>query len=204
MSFNNSQTHPLIKKVPNYFMDCKHISIHSEDRDRTVWRDPNNFEVQLPDVFKNVQSIHLKDLYLPINNGQNSNFPENRNQTHVYMEVEKFNTIDELEPTFNPRNPNAVVQNKVGARVNSSFAVIPISPYSSDNIYTCDGGDFASLSYFNPPIEKISKLKFKFRYHDGRLVNFGDKELQITLVFNMLINEHEYKFNINTPGGNYV
>ena len=202
MSFNNSQTHPLIKKVPNYFMDCKHISIHSEDRDRTVWRDPNNFEIQLPDVFKNVQSIHLKDLYLPINNASDSNSVENRDQTHVYIELEKFNSIDELEP--NPSNTNATKQNRAGGRVNSSFAVVPIVPYSSDNIYTCDGGDFASLSYFNPPIEKVSKLKFKFRFHDGRLVDFGDKELQLTLVFNMLINEHEYKFNINTPGGNYV
>ena len=202
MSFNNSQNHPLIKQVPNYFMDCKQFSIHSEDRDKTVWKNANHFEVQLPDVFKNIQSVSFKDSYLPVDNSQGSTFLENRDQTHVYIELEKYNSIVELEP--NPINTNATLRNRVGGRVNSSFAVVPIVPYREDHSYTSDSGEYSSLSYFNPPIEKISKLKLKFRYHDGRLVNFGDKELQVTLVFNMLVNEHKCPFDINTAYGGCV
>ena len=68
MSFNNSQTHPLIKKVPNYFMDSKVVSIHSEDRDLRAWINANHFEVTLPDVIKNVQSIRLLDSPLTLIN----------------------------------------------------------------------------------------------------------------------------------------
>ena len=33
--------------------------------------------------------------------------------------------------------------------------------------------------------DSISKLKFKFRYHDGRLVNFKRDNLTFTLEFNV-------------------
>ena len=82
MNFNNSQTHPLIKQVPNYYLQSKLISIHSEDRDLRAWRHANHFEVELPCVLKNVQSVRLVDSYLPINNEDIvTNETTNRGQT---------------------------------------------------------------------------------------------------------------------------
>ena len=203
MSFNNSLTHPLIKQVPNYFLDSKIISIHSEDRDLRAWKNANHFEVELPDVIKNVQSIRLIDSYLPINNSDtDDNTTSNRGQTHVYIEIEKLNSIDELEPY--PVNSNATKHNRMGGRKDSSFAIIPIAPYQSDHQYSTDTGANTSLSYFNPPIEKISKLKFKFRYHNGNLVDFLDKEMHLTLEVNTLVNEQKQLMNINTPAGNFL
>lgn len=203
MSFNNSLTHPLIKKVPNYLLDSKIISIHSEDRDLRAWRHANHFEVELPDVIKNVQSIRLVDSYLPINNADvPENTTGNKGQTHVYIEIEKFNSVDELEPY--PVNSNATKHNRAGGRKNASFAIIPIVPYQSHHQYTSDSGDNSTLSYYNPPIEKVSKLKLKFRYHNGDLVNFLDKELHLTIEINSLLNEHKQIMNITTPAGNFM
>ena len=203
MSFNNSQTHPLIKQVPNYYVQSKLVSIHSEDRDLRAWRQANHFEVELPYVIKNVQSIRLTDSYLPVNNADtDENTTTNRGQTHVYMEIEKFNSIDELEPY--PVNSNSEKHNRVGGRKDSSFAVIPIVPHQDNHQYTTDTRDHSSLSYYNPPIEKVSKLKMKFRYHNGELVDFGDKELHVTIELNSLINEQSQRMNINVPAGLFV
>ena len=201
MSFNNSQTHPLIKKVPNYFMDSKVVSIHSEDRDLRAWRNANHFEVTLPDVIKNVQSIRLLDSYLPINNADvEENTTVNKGQTHVYIEMDNFNCIDELEPY--PVNTNAKKYNRFGGRKDGSFAIVPIAPPGSGPYAST--GVAISVPYFNPPVEKVSKLKFKFRYHNGELVDFLDKELHLTFEINSLISEQAYTMDINTPSGNFL
>ena len=82
-----------------------------------------------------------------------------------------MNCIDELEPL----SIRMQKLNRTGGRVNSSFAVILFN--SDTNEYLSDTGDFSALSYHNPPLEKVSKLKVKFRYHNGQLVDFGDKEV---------------------------
>ena len=37
------------------------------------------------------------------------------------------------------------------------------------------------MSSFFPPLDKLSKLKFKFRYHDGTLVDFGGQNFSFTI-----------------------
>ena len=135
MSFNVNNNRNLIRRSENYLFDTKKISVHSEDRDLRIWKNANHFEIALPDVIKNVQSSHLVDCYLPIDKGNQPNL----NQTHVYMEIEGMNCIDELEPY--PINTNAKNFNRTGGRVNSSFAVIPIVPNSDTNEYLSDTGD---------------------------------------------------------------
>ena len=186
MNFNISQTHPLIKKSDNFFIEKKLISIHSEDRDKRAWRNANHFEVQLPDVIKNLQSINLINSFLHIDNTSQQN-TVNYNQTHVYMEIDKFNTIDEMEPY--PINSNSSKHNRSGGRNDASFAVIPIVPFRSDHLYVTENGDIANVSYYHTPIEKVSKLKLKFRYHNGDLVDFGDNEIHVLLQLNMLVGE---------------
>ena len=191
-----NQRHPLIPNNNNYLLHSKIVSIHSEDRDKQCWRDANNFEVKLPQVLQNIQSIRLIDTYLPIDKTQS----ENQGKTCVYMELEKYNQIDELEP--NPINTNATHNNRFSGRVNSSFAVIPIFDDNEKYSYQSDGN--SSLSYFSPPIEQIPKIKVKFRYHDSTLVNFQDKELHFRLEFNTLTNEQKRDMTIHVPEGNFM
>jgi len=41
----------------------------------------------------------------------------------------------------------------------------------------------------DPPIQRIDRLKFEFRFHDGRLVDFKNLPFSFTLEFNMLKDE---------------
>ena len=191
-----NQRHPLIPNNNNYLLDSKIVSIHSEDRDKQCWRDANNFEIKLPQVIHNVQSIRLIDIYLAID----KTLPANSGKTCVYMEIEKYNQIDELEP--NPVNTNATYNNRFNGRVNSSFAVIPISSNSGSVIYQSDSN--SSLSYFSPPIEQVPKIKVKFRYHDGTLVDFGNNESHFRIEFNTLTNQQQKNMTINVPEGNFI
>ena len=150
-------------------------------------------------IIKSINKLYVRTnhtIYLPIN----KELPTNQNQTCVYMEVEKYNQIDELEP--NPVNTNATHNNRFSGRVNSSFAVIPISSDSGSIIYQSDSN--SSLSYFSPPIEQIPKIKVKFRYHDGTLVDFGNNELHFRIEFNTLTNQQQKNMTINVPEGNFI
>lgn len=102
----------------------------------------------------------------------------------MYMEIDKLNYLDELEPysesTTTTRN------NDFGGKVNSAFIKIPISSnldsYMLDTItmYLNNSG------YNIPVLQKITKLKFKFRYHDGRLVDFKNMPFHFNLEINQL------------------
>ena len=50
--------------------------------------------------------------------------------------------------------------------------------------------------YFNPPAERIRKLKIKFRYHNNVLVDFGAFDFTFLLEINILRPQNERKYNI--------
>ena len=52
-------SHPLIPREQNYLLSYKYVTIHSEDRDITKYPNENNFDIKLPQIMENVQSIHL-------------------------------------------------------------------------------------------------------------------------------------------------
>ena len=76
---------------------------------------------------------------------------------------------------------------------NSSFAKIPTSIETGTDIILHDSNFFTSYYYSDPPLEKLAKLKFKFRYHDGRLVDFKNLPLSITIQLGILREEHDKK-----------
>ena len=167
-NFVTNTTYPLIPRHPNYLLDSKIVSFHSEDRDPMKWPNPNHFEVTLPDELKNVQSIRLLDIYLRIDPNLQDNLldPTNGNlgnQTHIYMELENYNTIDELEPR--PVNTSSTHHNTFGGRKNSCFAVIPIRQKVEQEaeilVQDTRNGSLANLSFYNPVIERIPKIKME-------------------------------------------
>jgi hypothetical protein len=50
--------------------------------------------------------------------------------------------------------------------------------------------------YWNPPAERISKIKVKFRYHNGTLVEFGQFEYSFMLELNLLKPQQERSYSI--------
>ena len=112
----------------------------------------------------------------------------------IYMEVDKYNSYDELYP-YTESNKSAYDNNAYNGKVNSAFAKIPIdqSTYQdSRNLL------LINIVQYEPPIERINKLRFTFRFHDGRLVDFRGLEFNFTIEFNSLRNEILRSKNIRT------
>lgn len=97
---------------------------------------------------------------------------------YFYMEIEGQNNIDETSPF----NLSSFTQqtNITNGVVNSAFAKIaipttPISQWFDHNCY--------SYKFYYPPAERMRRFKFKFRYHNGMLINFGVFNFTFTLEF---------------------
>lgn len=114
------------------------------------------------------------------------------NHEFVFVELDKFNKCDELKPHvtyYNSRNNAGIV--------NSAFAKIPIV-LSQYNQCLMNDAYLENISYYQPPIERIQKLKFKFRYHNGMLVDFQNFNISFALEINQIRNElKDYK--VRTP-----
>ena len=110
--------------------------------------------------------------------------------SHVYMELDQYNTMDEIEPyTY---KSNLLVHSRHSGKHNSCFAKINTL---QSNLNKTPSEDWYRAFFVNnpfksdPPIERIQKLIFKFRYHDGRLVDFGNVDFNFTLSF-QFVHEH--------------
>ena len=112
------------------------------------------------------------------------------------MEVEKYNSYDELYP-YNESSRQLYGNNAYDGKVNSAFAKIPITTHHQFS----DARTFylVNVAHYDPPIERIARLKFRFRFHDGRLVNFQNFPFDFTIEFNSLRNEIEKKYNVRIP-----
>ncbi len=139
----------------------------------------------------------------------------------IYMEIDNYNSYDELVPFSKNTNDYSTkkkyqkvstknskisiqskcnnVQNDFNIKVNSAFAKIPISNFPHGNIFESKNGFLNNIVIFDPPQEKIQKLKVSFRYHDGRLVNFDNNSFNFTIEFNTLKKELQRISNIRVP-----
>ena len=118
-------------------------------------------------------------------------------ESAVYMEIDKYNSIDELKPYSEATNNT--YNNDYNGRVKSAFAKIPITALPQSQIFDSRNGFLQNVSQYHPPIDKIRKLKFTFRYHDGRLVEFKDANFNFTLAFNQLKDEIARDYEIRIP-----
>ena len=86
-----------------------------------------------------------------------------------------------------------VHNNQTNGVVNSAFAKIAVPTTPISQWFDSEMGPY---KYWNPPAERISKLKFRFRYHNGRLVEFGQFEFTFMLEFNLLRPQQERSYSI--------
>ncbi len=128
------------------------------------------------------------------------NSPNNVNllgEDCIYMEMEKFNNINEIYP-FSERT-NTMYNCDYGHKSDAAFAIIPLTqtPYGTElgNRNSMNTNVFIS----EPPIKNINRLEFKFRYHDGRLVDFKSLPFSFVLEFNMLREEQSRYKVIRIP-----
>jgi hypothetical protein len=122
-------------------------------------------------------------------------------ETCIYLEVDKYNYYDELYPYNESTNHTKQIfsNNAYSGKVNSAFAKIPIRPFTNDYSYDSRTIFLLNMVHYDPPIERIARLKFRFRFHDGRLVNFQNFPFDFTIEFNSLRNEIEKKYTVRVP-----
>jgi hypothetical protein len=121
-----------------------------------------------------------------------------RNKQPIYMEIDKCNVYDELNPY--PNGSNNLYNNNNNSSTNTAFIKISPSPELLTNFEY--NKSFEQLSnvmvFFDPPLQRLQNLKFKFRYHDGCLVDLGRQDVNFTLEINELRNEIPKHLNIRT------
>jgi hypothetical protein len=112
---------------------------------------------------------------------------------YMYMEIDGLNCIDETSPwNYSQFTSQTNITNGV---VKSSFAKIAIPTTPISQFF-----DTSSVSYkcFNPPAERIRRLKLKLRYHNGQLVDFGQFEYSFMLEINTLRNQMDNGYGITS------
>jgi hypothetical protein len=126
----------------------------------------------LPDAIYQTQTVYYLEAPAKINLMGNSYF---------YMEIFGLNNIDETLPynfngfTFKTNETNGVH--------NSAFAKIGVTTTPISQWYDSNTD---AVKIFNPPAERIRKLKIKLRYHNGTLVEFGKFNYSFNLIFQIL------------------
>ena len=116
----------------------------------------------------------------------------------IYMEFDKFNSMDELKPYV--ERTNNTYKNDYNGIINSAFAKIPVTVGGQSNqIFDSRNNFLQNVSQYFPPIQTIKKAKFKFRYHDGRLVDFKDNNFNFTIAFNQLKDEIARDYVVRVP-----
>ena len=118
-------------------------------------------------------------------------------ETTVYMEIDRYNNIDELVPFS--ESTNSMYNNDYNGAVNSAFAKIPVKVAPYGETFDSINEQIISGAHFEPPLERIQKLKFRFRNHVGALIDFQDFPFSFTVEFNCLRNEISKKYSTRVP-----
>jgi hypothetical protein len=114
-----------------------------------------------------------------------SPFPSSiQGEPYIYMELDLYNSIDEITP-YTMRS-NQMMSAKYSGKHNSSFAKIPRIALSGNPVYVSKENFLNNLFFSDPPLERVQKFQFKFRYHDGRLVDFGLTNFSFSIEITML------------------
>ena len=158
--------------------------------------DSITYDSYINDVSYNYKFYHDTDEWISNINSNLIISPTNMNiyqYDNIYLEIDKLNSSDEIKPYITNTNSNTN-----SGIVNSYFAKIPIIYSQYNQSFSSKDCFLDSVSYFQPPLEKLSKLKFKLRYHDGKLVEFNNNSLTFVLEINQIRNEIK-NYNVRTP-----
>ena len=112
---------------------------------------------------------------------------------NIYIEIDKLNKSDEIKPYVVDK-----INNTTSGIINSFFAKVPILKNEQNQSINTKDFCIEDVSYFQPPLENINKLKFKIRYHNGLLVDLQNYNISMTFEINQIRNEIK-DYNVRTP-----
>ena len=119
--------------------------------------------------------------------------------TAIYMEIEKMNSCDEIAPYRSSTNSGR--GNDFNGTVNSYFAKIPLNSNATGTGFAASNSYMYlyNIAQFNPVIDKMRRLKFTMRYHDGRLVDFRDTNFNFTICMGQIHDEIARDYVLRVP-----
>lgn len=113
---------------------------------------------------------------------------------YFYLEIDGMNTIDELIPYS--VNYVTTKTNESLSVVKSAFAKIAVTTTPLSQWFDRDSGP---SKVYNPPAERIRRLRFKLRYHNGAPVEFGKFDFSILLEFIIFRPQQQRKYTMFIP-----
>lgn len=142
----------------------------------------------VPDPYYQTKTLYYLEAPAKINLMGNSYF---------YMEIDGLNNIDETIPySFNAFTYKT---NETNGSHNSSFAKIGVTTTPISQWYDTNT---SAIKIFNPPAERIRRLKIKIRYHNGVLVDFGKFNFSFNLIFQILRPQNLRSYLTYDPASN--
>ena len=119
-------------------------------------------------------------------------------ETDIYLDIDKYNNLSEISPYAEATNN--MYNNDYRGMIKNAFAKIPLKNDSTTLLTNSSNGSLAyMMSHFTTPVESIQKLLFRFRFHDGRLVDFKDTNFNFVIEFNCLLDEPMKQYNLRVP-----
>jgi hypothetical protein len=149
----------------------------------TLWVSASSIDAPVPALYY-VQAPFILDIY---------------GDTAIYMEIEKMNSSDEIAPYRSSTNSGR--GNDFNGTVNSYFAKIPLNSNSTGTGFAASNSYMYlyNIAQFNPVIDKLRRLKFTMRYHDGRLVDFRDTNFNFTICMGQIHDEIARNYILRVP-----
>ena len=138
--------------------------------------------------YRNPRIVNIK------NGGVSSdNFVDIDNNRNIVMSIDKYNKADSILPYINKTNNNSNV-----GLVNSVFVKIPIIKNEYNQNFHNFESNYSNMSFFQPPITSLEKLKFEFKYDNDILVDFNNYNITFTLEINQISNQIK-KYEVRKP-----
>ena len=98
-----------------------------------------------------------------------------KGEPYFFMDLDRLNCIDEVAPY--KENEFSEMNNMSTGNPNSAFAKLPLS-IQDEVAYS--GSQITSKSY-DPPLNRLSRLAIRLRFHNGRPVKFGIQPFSFVL-----------------------
>ena len=123
----------------------------------------------------------------------------------IYMEIKQYNHYDEMIPFSETNNTTITSSNRgsvytrndgVGGTTDSAFAKIQMVQQPLSLSVQDFTNNKCNIARFMDPINRMSRLEFKFRYHNGRMVDFQDQPFEFTMEIIHLIDDIQTPYTI--------
>ena len=166
-------------------------------------------------IYMEVDKYNNSDELIP-NTNNSSSYNISSKLTNTILSKETCNTsgsidtlsykrgMDSSNRTNNIKQRNAFSNQassgttvKYGGKINSYFAKLSIPDLINSQYINISGDDIKTITLFSNQLEeRIQKLKVKFRFHDGTLVDFGNSDINFTIEFGTILSDQEKDMKI--------